>query len=114
MAPSSMFRSRSSSLSTSTAMRLARSSQAWHMPSGWFEREAVRPADEGPAAAREKHPQVGVDLGSRADGAAATGAEGTSTSMPLRFCVRAPRISMEVIEYQPRGIVPVPDDGLRI
>ena len=133
---------------------------------GVIERESVRPADERPAAPREEHPQVGVDLGDRADGAAAAGAEallvdhnarrdvpdgidrragelgqpaagvraerldelplrlgadrveherrlaaaahageatsrcfGTSTSMFLRWCVRAPRISMEVIEH---------------
>ena len=42
---------------------------------GMIEREAVRPADERPAAAQEEHPQVGVDLGDRADGAAAAGAE---------------------------------------
>ena len=35
----------------------------------------MRPADERPAAAREEHPQVGADLGDRADGAAAAGAE---------------------------------------
>ena len=124
------------------------------------EREAVRPADERPAAARDEHLQVGVDLGDRADGAAAASSEallvdhdaggdvpdgiarrpgelrrpagvraarldelalrlraddvehehdlplpltpvkatsryfGTSTSMPLRLCVRTPRISM--------------------
>ena len=42
---------------------------------GMIEREAVRPADERPAAAREEHPQVGVDLGDRADGAATAGPE---------------------------------------
>ena len=35
----------------------------------------MRPADERPAAAREEHPQVGVDLGNRADGTAAACAE---------------------------------------
>ena len=42
---------------------------------GMIEREAVRPAGERPSAAREEHPQVGVDLGDRADGAAAAGVE---------------------------------------
>ena len=42
---------------------------------GMVERESVRPADERPAVTREEHPQVGVDLGDRADGAAAAGAE---------------------------------------
>ena len=42
---------------------------------GMIEREAVRPADVRPPAAREQHPQVGVDLGDGADGAAAAGAE---------------------------------------
>ena len=42
---------------------------------GMIEREAVRPVDERSAAAREEHPQVGVDLGDRADGAAAAGPE---------------------------------------
>ncbi|MCY4119968.1 MAG: hypothetical protein OXG72_03500 [Acidobacteria bacterium] len=45
------------------------------LPFRMIEREAVRPADERPAAAREEHPQVGVDLGDRADGAASAGAE---------------------------------------
>ena len=40
---------------------------------GMIEGEAVRPADERPAAARGEHPQVGVDLGDGADGAAAAG-----------------------------------------
>ena len=35
---------------------------------GMIEREAVRPADERPAAAREEHPQVGVDLEGRPAG----------------------------------------------
>ena len=42
---------------------------------GMIEREPVRPADERPAAAGEEHPQVGVDLGDGADGAAAAGSE---------------------------------------
>ena len=42
---------------------------------GMVEREAVRPAGERPAAAREEHPQVGVDLGDRADGAAAASSQ---------------------------------------
>ena len=42
---------------------------------GMVEREAVRPAHVRPPAAREQHPQVGVDLGDGADGAAAARAE---------------------------------------
>ena len=42
---------------------------------GMVEREAVRPAGERPSAAREEHPQVGVDLGDRADGAAAASSQ---------------------------------------
>ena len=42
---------------------------------GVIEGKAVRPADERPAAAREEQPQVGVDLGDGADGAAAAGSE---------------------------------------
>ena len=38
---------------------------------GMVEREAVRPADVRPPATREQHPQVGVDLGDGAHGAAA-------------------------------------------
>ena len=134
-----------------------------------IEREAVRPADERPAAAREEHPQVGVDsvtvptvlrllaprrfwsitMQGEMFRMASTGAQvscgsrrrayvlnvstswrcasmhivsktsddlplpltpvkatsrcfGTSTSMPLRLCVRAPRISMEVT-YRPEA-----------
>ena len=75
MAPSSMLRSRSSSLSTWTVMRLPRPLQAGHMPSGWLNEKRCDQPVNGRPQREKRDPQVGVDLGERADGAAAASSQ---------------------------------------